>query len=168
MPRRAVTKRLDLIRQLRAFLRASGPTLDHHLTRRPAAPGDGTLTYRPLFDHLQAELAAVERRLAGAEDAYDLDQARVPRRREERDQAVHALRDRHSSTRRLLRGLRPRRLEAADRSLAAASAAVTGSRCRADQAIAEVDRVAPWIARTLESLCGLAGEHRLADRVRGR
>ncbi len=59
-------------------------------------------------------------------------------------------------------------LDAATAGLELARAAVAGSRLSADQAIAEVDRTAPWIRRCLECLGHLAGRSELARRIRRR
>ncbi|MCP3958336.1 MAG: hypothetical protein GY719_10835 [bacterium] len=40
------------------------------------------------------------------------------------------------------------------------------TRIRKNEAIAEFDRVFPWLAQTLESVFRLAGEHELADQIR--
>lgn len=59
-----------------------------------------------------------------------------------------------------------RRLEAAGATLEDARAAADVRRCRADDELARAKLVVPGIARCLESLCRLAREHRLAERIR--
>lgn len=60
------------------------------------------------------------------------------------------------------------KLKTAVSNLEGARAAVSLARAEAEAAIAEVDRVSPWIIRCVESLCHLADEQVLARRISSR
>ncbi len=223
MRRKAVTRRLKAAARLHSFILATRDRLDRSLSRRPAAP-DGC-SYRPVFDHLLAELVAVERRLGEGEDAYDLARLQLSERRQSRLSAQVELHTRESRIRRFVRatslyrggvelraaGSTPKggtalvmqvrgtlellrmlerhsdpdaviildpavlageletvldKFRSEDARLDDARFAANSRRAKADEAIAEYDRVVPWVARGFESYCQLAGEEELADRVR--
>ncbi len=65
MKRRPARKLLRSIATLRSTLRRSRQRVCRLLAERPDAPPAQDCTYSPIFDHLDAELAAVERDLAG-------------------------------------------------------------------------------------------------------
>ena len=73
------------------MIRVSGVGLSRRLARRPAAPRAGSFSYRPVFEHWDGELAAVERELATAEDAYVHDKLRLVGLRQDRDEAGSSL-----------------------------------------------------------------------------
>ena len=219
MKRKAVNKRLKAIANLRAHIRITGEGLGQRLARRPAAPRDATFSYQPVFDHFDAELITVERKLITAEDRYVRDQIRLAGRRQTRDRATSGLYRRQHSARRLLIGLfrssrgaqlssiveptpqagpalarqartaidflrrldpeaplplpgvklharaladkleaRLGKFEDARAALEDASTAADASRYWANHAIAEHDRVVPWVARAFESFRRLAGD----------
>ena len=229
MRRKAVDKRLKSIARLRTVIASSRDRLSCRLAERPAAPRVERFSYGPVLDHLQAELAAVERRLTAAECAYAADQAKLASARQTRNRRVSDLYTLQCDARRLLQVvLGPRqqlelhmigdtpsrsplplarqvkqtipflrnlehvppppalavtfdapafadklqadleRVETSCAALARAEHATIAARCRADEAVAEVDRVFPWVLQAFEGLCRLAGEDRLARRIRAR
>ncbi|MCP3961162.1 MAG: hypothetical protein GY719_25225 [bacterium] len=228
MRRKAVTKRLKAIARLRSMIRVSGGELSERLARRPAAPRGEGFGYGEVFAHWDAELAAVERELAAAEDAYVRRKELIVTVRGLRDQAISDLYQEQTAVQGLLQSLpdsrelvlegiagavpqdssalalRARRtavllrrlqrtgrwrgdkvgvevanliealeeggreLEMLVSELEDAQAAVDAARCRAEERVAGVDGVVPWITRGLESLCRLAGQDGLAGRIRVR
>lgn len=98
--RKPISKLLKSIVRLRATLQAFRDGIVRQLAERPAAAGT---SYGPVFDHLQAELAAVEPELSVAEDAYDVAQFRAGELREKRGLAVSRLSGEHVPIERLLR-----------------------------------------------------------------
>lgn len=228
MRRKAIDKRLRSIARLRDAIAAHREHLGRRLAERPAALPDEGLDYRPIFDHLAAELAAIEQRLDGAERAYAADQIHLSRAREARNHDAARLYALQCDVKRLLeaalgdrrelstlgfgatskspqtltlqvrrtipflRNLKRcnpapivaasfngpafadrlqtelERVEALCQAAEEADLATSGSRCDADDAVAEVDRVFPWVLQVFESLCHLVGEARLARRLRGR
>ena len=103
MRRKPIVHRLRSIARLRSVLERTRRPLDRALRDRPAARVG--LTYLPLLDHLHAELVTVERRLAGAEDAYFVAKAQAASLREERDRVADSLRQQHENVRRWLLSL---------------------------------------------------------------
>lgn len=67
--RKPASRRLKSITRLRGILRGSRDQLDRRLRRLVAARAGAGFSYRPIVDHLDEELGAVERRLAEDEDA---------------------------------------------------------------------------------------------------
>ena len=59
-----------------------------------------------------------------------------------------------------------RHLDASIAGCEVASAAVAGAQHHANGVFARANRVVPWVTRAMESLSGLAGEHKLAERIR--
>ncbi len=140
MRRKSVDKRLHAIAKVQAILHATRDQLDHHLTRRPAAPCGATFSYRSVLDHLNGELVVVEHRLAETEDAYADDRLRPSCLRQQRDEAASDLYDHQHPTHRLLVSLyRDRR-----------HAALTRPTPRAAPALARQVRVTLSLLRHLE------------------
>ncbi len=100
--RKPAARRLKSIARLRSLFRTSREALATALARRSAATGGEAVAYDPLFDHLDAELAAAERHLAAAEDAYHRDRAETSNLRLRRDEAAAELYAHQRPTRRLL------------------------------------------------------------------
>ncbi len=134
--RKAVIKQLKLIQKLRAVIRISGPHLSERLAARPAAPRGEGFGYGPVFEHWDAELAAVEREVSEAELAYD--QAKSD-----------------------LEGVRER-VDRTDWRLYEEVAGVRMAMCLADKELVK----AGGVKQGLVSLSGLAGGRRSARRVR--
>ncbi len=100
--RKPASRRLKSIARLRALLRTSRRHLDAALARRSAAIGGEPADYGPLFDHLDAELAAAERHLAATEGAYHHDRFEAASLCQRRGEAASELYDHQRPTRRLL------------------------------------------------------------------
>lgn len=230
MPRKPITRYLRSIARLRSTIKFSRATLGRHLAERPAAVSAATgkpgFTYHPVFDHLDAELAAVHRELTAAESAYDCAQIEAIQLRRKRDRAAAKLHNQHTPIERFCRsqpdlkgagivgptpeaadalalqvsttveflrslaaagptppGLRPGvkidagaladdleaglpRLNAAIRAVISADSDLRFARYRAEVAFNQAEGVVPWVSRTLENLSALAGEERLAGRIR--
>ncbi len=108
MPRRkAVKKHLKAIADVRSFIAANRERVSRRLKGRPAAPSEEGFSYQPYFGHMDAELAAVARRLEVAEDAYGADKYQLAVLRRGHQQATSELFDLQSDTKRLLTGLLP-------------------------------------------------------------
>ncbi len=107
--RKPARRRLDSITRLRGLLRVSRDQLDLRLRRLLAARSEAGFSYRPIVDHLDDELIAVERRLAEDETAYGAAQLQPPQLRRQRDELATDLHDHYDSTRQLLTGVFSRR-----------------------------------------------------------
>ncbi len=107
--RKPANRRLRSITRLRGILSNSRDHLDRRLRRLLAAGSDAAFSYRRIVDHLDDELAAVQHRLARAEEAYDCAQLQPPALREQRDALAAELYDLYDSTRRLLTSVFARR-----------------------------------------------------------
>ncbi len=109
MRRKPARKLLRSIATLRSTLRRSRRRLCRLLADRPAASHNTARpaqdrTYGPVFDHLDAELAIVERDLAAAEDNLAANRVRPIQLRGRRDLDAASLADLHTPIRRLLGG----------------------------------------------------------------
>ncbi len=104
MRRKSAIRRLESIGRLRDLLRASVERLRRRLAERPAAPC-GEDGYAPTFEHLDAELAAVESGLTAFETAYDLDRVKLTALRHALGRVATELYHRHAAILRLLRGV---------------------------------------------------------------
>lgn len=102
--RKSVTKLLSSITRQRRRLLRSGALIGARLASRPVAPS--AFDYAPVFDHLDAELAAAQCSVHAAEANWSLGQSEVDERREDRDRAFARLRDLHAPVPRLLRHLK--------------------------------------------------------------
>ncbi len=138
MMRKATAKRLESIARLRAGIAASRERLGRRLTARPAAPSGEDFSYGPLFDHLDAELAAIERRLQAAELAYGQAEMHLSRARGARNDDAARLYALQCDAKRLL--------EAALGSGRELSALGFGATSRSPQALTlQVKRTIPFL-----------------------
>ncbi len=89
--KRAVARFLETVARLRAILYSARAPIARGLASRPAAPRGLKRAYLPVFDHFQAEVVAVERDLAAAEDARAAAELRPGELRRQRDEAASEL-----------------------------------------------------------------------------
>ncbi len=106
--RKTVTKRLEAIGGLRTSIGPLAPAVVRRLAGRPAAPDGAGTGYELVFEHMHAELLALEHRLRAAEDAYIAEKARFKELKQHRDQARTDLGCRHRRIHGLLAGFFPR------------------------------------------------------------
>ncbi len=104
MTRKVVTKRLEAVAGMRSNLRSCGAAVVHPLSRRPPAPSGAESAYRLVFEHLHAELAAVESALQAAERVETGDQLELEERKSEHRRAKSSLECRHRRIQRFLIG----------------------------------------------------------------
>ncbi len=102
MRRKSVRDLLQSLAQLRATVEAERARLARDLGRRLAAPPGAAPAYRAVFEHLEAELLALESQLAAAEDAYAAEKPRPGKLRERRNRTAAQLHALHGPLRRLL------------------------------------------------------------------
>lgn len=105
MTRKAVAKSLKSLSRLRSAIRCSRDRLSPQLSERPAAQHVEALDYKPLFEHLQTELAIVEGRLTTAESAYANEKRQLANARQDRERAVPALYRLQCDVKRLLQAV---------------------------------------------------------------
>ncbi|MEM7353820.1 MAG: hypothetical protein AAF657_23675 [Acidobacteriota bacterium] len=105
MRRKEVSKRLRSIAEVRASMAAHADAIGTALAERPAAQGAEALDYRPMFGHLNEELASVERQLVAAEDDHVRQLVRVIELRRQNSEHVAAVYDKQSAARQVLSGI---------------------------------------------------------------
>ncbi len=87
MRRKVVTRRLQAVAEMRSAIRSYGAGTAARLGRRPAAPSGAEAAYRLVFEHLHAELTALESELESAELACTDDRLGLEERKSEQRQA---------------------------------------------------------------------------------
>ncbi len=102
MRRKLAQKLLKSLGRLRSTTRLYRDDIARDLGRRLAAPHAAVVAYRPVLQHLEAEITALELDLARAEDAYAAEKERPAELRERRRRAAAGLYQLHSPLRRLL------------------------------------------------------------------
>ncbi len=227
MRRKKVLRRIVSIAEVRASLHTHRKRVGRKVDERPAS-ADADPFSQAYFDHMDQELATVERDVIKAEDAHVRKLVLIVQARRNTEEVASDLYGKQTSARQVLGGLygSDRELELAAVSgrtpqaaralaeqvdqtvkmlrnpqgnepprkvagvsvdfdvmaddleggrkvlrrsragLERARKAADGTRILTDEAIAEYDRVFPWVASSLEGLFRLAGEHDLADRIR--
>jgi len=228
MRRKGVSRRSTSIAEVRSSLHAHRGRVGDRLDERPASKAAGTFSYQAHFDHMDEELAMVQRELIKAEDAHVRQLIKIRQLRRQSQELTTEVYDKQSSARQILIGLygsehdfelaatsgntpqvpqtlaeqvdqtvkllrnpegaEPKKKVAGvdtdfgvmaddlEGSLEGLTTSRTdyqrtkkeadGTRKELKAALAEVDRVFPWVAANLESLFRLADERELADRIR--
>ncbi len=114
MTRKLTNKRLKAIADMRIAVETTGSSAARELAQRPAAPEYAEAAYRLVFEHLHAEIVALESKLEGAETTYVASQMEAREHKTERDQAKADLERRHRRIKRFLTGFfQPHNLAAA-------------------------------------------------------
>ena len=105
MRRKAVSRRLGAVTEVRASVRAHRdrvvPQLDERL---PPPAGEATFTYEVFFDHMDGELAGAQQRLIAAEDAHQRKLAQAVQLRREGTELTQVVYDKQSAARQVLAG----------------------------------------------------------------
>ena len=105
MRRKAVSRRLGAVTEVRASVRAHRdrvvPQLDERL---PPPAGEATFTYEVFFDHMDGELAGAQQRLIAAEDAHQQKLAQAVQLRREGTELTQVVYDKQSAARQVLAG----------------------------------------------------------------
>ncbi len=104
MRRKDVTNRKTSIAEVRASVHAHRGRIGRQLEERPAAPGEAAYS-QAYFDHMDAELAAVESDLVQAEDQHVRKQIQVSQVRKQTDEIASAVYDKQTAARQILVGL---------------------------------------------------------------
>lgn len=106
MRRKQVSRRLGAVAEVRASLAAHRGSIVAQLDERlPSPPAEAVPSYRAYFDHMDHELAQVERRLVAAEDRHVRKLVRVAQLRRRRQELADGVYDKQTSARQILAGL---------------------------------------------------------------
>ncbi len=105
MRRKGVSRRRKSIAEVRSSLQAHRGRVGDRLEARPASKCAGSFSYQAHFDHMDEELAAVERELIKAEDAHVRLLIRIRQLRRQSRELTSQVYDKQTSARQVLIGL---------------------------------------------------------------
>jgi len=105
MRRKGVSRRSTSIAEVRSSLHAHRGRVGDRLDERPASKNAGTSSYQAHFDHMDAELATIQRELVRAEDAHVRMLIRIRQLRRQSQELTTEVYDKQTSARQILTGL---------------------------------------------------------------